>query len=451
MGFLDFLAAWLKRLFQGAPTKTETSALPFEGVPDWIEHQTDSVFKGLKAEALNRFSEIRFLLKETRNQLIVLEKKKAEPEAEKQNRNERLQRVVSSSQQTMVLRMRILLDKLEPPKMPEWEEMRQYSIGSFGLLQKETGLFGKNIAYTSLLHKEEVKSIGRHLSELETILKGLSNSFSSNSLFEQTNLAKNLRSQVFRLMQEQQRLEQESKRLHAEQKQFQQILSRQQASLAEIESSSEAKQWEQSREQLKELANQKEKLRRQLSELVSEIDKPLKRFQQLVSSNQWALEKEQSQFLSVLFENPLKALEKDPKGQSLKSLLKEILSAIDQKKITFKDEKEEAKRRSAVLHLLEYDFFSNFFWKQNELEKNRQQLEKQFHASEWSQQFESQQKQLQKILFEKEESEKALHHHQIALQKNHLLFEEKKALLEKQLSGIASEAVTVSFSNPEIG
>ncbi len=451
MGFLDSLAAWLKRLFQGSPTKAETSSLSFEGILDWIEQQTDSVFKELKTEALNRFSEIRFLLKEIRNQLIALEKKKAHPEAGNQNRNERLQRVVFSSQQTMVLRMRILLDKLEPPKMPEWEEMRQYSIGSFGLLQKETGLFGKNIAYTSLLHKEEVKSIGQHLSELETILKSLSNSFSSNPLFEQTNLAKNLHSAVFRLTQEQQRLEQESNRLHAEQKKFQQSLSRQQTGLAEMQSSSEARQWEQSQEQLKELANQKEKLRSQLSELVSEIDKPLKRFQQLVSSNQWALEKEQAQFLSVLSENPLKAMEKDPKGQSFKSVLKEILSAIDQKKIAFKDEKEEAKRRASVLHLLEYDFFSNFFWKQNELEKKRQPLEKQLQASAWSRQFESQQKQLQKTLVEKEESEKALHHHQIALQKNRLRFEEKKALLERQLSGIASESITVSFSNPEIG
>lgn len=447
MGFLDSIRLWLERLFQGKPKQAETSALPFETIPSWIEQQTDSEFKGLETESLNRFSEIRFLLKEIRNQLIALEKKKIESEEENQNRNERLQRVVSSSQQTMVLRMRILLDKLEPPKMPEWEEMRAYATGSFGLLQKETGLFGKNIAYTSLLHKEEVKSIGQHLSELETILKSLSNSFSSNPLFEQTNLAKNLHSQVFRLMQEQQRLEQESSRLHAEQKQFQQFLSRQQTGLAEMQSSLEAKQWEKIREQLTGLANQKEKLRSQLSELVSGIDKPLKRFQQLVSSNQWALEKEPAQFLSALSESPLKALEADPKGQSFKSILKEILSAIDQKKIAFRDEKEEAKRRSAVLHLLEYDFFSNFFWKQNELEKKRQQAEKQLHASEWSQRFEAQKKQLQKTLFEKEESEKALHHSQIALQKNRLLFEEKKSLLEKQLSGIASEAVTISFSD----
>jgi len=447
MGFLDSLAAWLKRLFQGAPAKATTSALAFETVPGWIEQQTDSEFKELKAEALNRFSEIRFLLKETRNQLSALEKKKTEPEEENQNRNERLHRVVFSSQQTMILRMRILLDKLEPPKMPEWEEMRQYSTGSFGLLQKETELFGKNIAYTSLLHKEEVKGIGQHLSELEGILKSLSNSFSSNPLFEQTQLAKNLHSQVANLKREQQRLEQESKRLQAEQKQFQQILSRQQTTLAATQSSSEARQWEQSQEQLKELSSQKEKLRSQLSELASEIDKPLKRFQQLVSSNQWTLEKEPAQFLSALSENPLKALEMDTKGQSFKSVLKEILSAIDQKKISFKDEKEEAKRRSAVLHLLEYDFFSNFFWKRNELEKKRQQIEKQLQGSEWNQQFETQKKQLQKTLSEKEESEKALHHHQIALQKNRLLFEEKKSLLERQLSGIASESVTISFSD----
>lgn len=442
MGFLDSFRVWLKRLFQTEPRQSKARALPFETVPSWIEQETDSEFEELEQLALNRFSEIRFLLKEIRSQLDALEKKRVDEEPA----NERLQRVVSSSQQTMVSRMRILLEKLEPPKTPQWKEIRSYASNAFGLLQKETELFGKNIAYTSLLHREEVKGIGQHLSELEQILKGLFDSFSANPLVERTQLAKNLHQQMTTLQQEIQSLERESKLLEQEQKQFAQKLSLQQSALAETHSSPEAKVLEEAQRELQNLSKQKEALHRQLSDLIGEIDKPLKRFSQLVTSNQWALEKQQAPFLSLLLENPPKAFETDPKGQSFKEILKELLSAVDQKRISFKDEKEEAKRRAAIQHLMDFDFFSNFFWKENELEKKRYQIEKQIQSEGWSVKLEEQQVRLQRILSEKNALEETFLQHRSALQKNRLLFEEKKILLEKKLSEIGSETISLSFS-----
>jgi hypothetical protein len=446
MGFLDSLLQWLRSFFSGSsqPVQAATeSAIPFESVPHWLEEKTGSVFKELKENALNRFSEIRFLLKEIRTQLTELEKKKGF--SEEQKVDERLQRVVLSSQQTMVQRMRILLDKLEPPKAPEWNEIHSYAVSSFGFLQKETELFGKNIAYTSLLHKEEIKGIGTHLSELEQILKSLSASFSRNPLSEQVARAKQLHAELSRLKTEQQQLEQQSYQLEKERKQLEKRLAEQQESIAEKESSSEAKEWKAIQEENVSLKKQREELQKQWSEQLGEIDKPLKRFSQLVSSNQWKLEPEQLQFLSVLSENPFKALEKDPKGQTLKEILEEILAAIDQQRISFKDEKEEAKKRAAILRLQEFDFFSNYFWKQNELEKKRQALEKRLQSSSWNRVLENNQKQLQSVLSEKNENEKESVHSTETLKKNRLLFQEKKETLQKQLSGIASTNVTVSF------
>lgn len=436
MGLWEQILDWVQQWF-GKKTP-QSYALKAVEIPVWAEEKTREETRALASMALNRFSEIRFLIKELTEELETLEKTPLEEAA-----HERLQKVVVSSQQTMVVRMRNLLEKLNPPTVAEWKNIHGYARSSFLLLQKETESFGKNIAYTSILRKDEIKSLGEHWTELESALKELFEAFSTSAAVEKTTVIQQTYEQVLRLQQESKAAFSEHKQLENELNEIENKIKQDQESLAAWTQSSEAKAVGELQEQLHALEKQKTVIREPVSEVLGSIDKPLKRFQQLASSGQWALEKELHAFLSVLAEKPFKALEMDPKAQRLKEVLQEMKKAIGEGKIGFKDEKEKAKRLEALENAQRFDFFSNFFWKENELEKKRRGLEKELQSRGFFEKAQSAQKQMQELLQEKKQLEQLLVQANVRQSKNQLAFLEKKEILEKQLSKIAEKPVTV--------
>ncbi|MBU0636362.1 hypothetical protein KKE06_05025 [Candidatus Micrarchaeota archaeon] len=439
MGFLN----GLKGVFGGSSKPPEAISLLFEETEQWIRKSTASHLESLKKATLNRFSEIRFLLKELDSNLTALEKK----EVNEEEASQRVQKVVSSSQHALVGRLKGLLHKVEPPQIAEWQQMREYGLNTFSVLQNEMALFGKNIAYTSILLRKEVKQIGVRLSELEKILKELSRSFDTNSLFEQSQKSQSIHQELVQLQQENTSLRHQAVQVEKELQQTNQKLLEQQKTLTAVQDSREAKELESLLEQTKELDEKKQALSRELFELIGGVDKPLKRFNQLVVSKHWHLEKNQVLFLALLVKNPASAFESDPKAQSFKAILKEMQSAIQDQKISFKDGKEKVKRLASLNQLLEFDFFSNFFWKQNELEKKNQQIEKQIHSNHFSKKLKEETQHLQQARLAANQSKEAVSQNQSAIQKNIGIQQEKKKALEKILSKIASASVTISFSS----
>ncbi|MBS3058502.1 MAG: hypothetical protein J4478_03830 [Candidatus Diapherotrites archaeon] len=129
------------------------------------------------------------------------------------------------------------------------------------------------------------------------------------------------------------------------------------------------------------LEAEKKSLREKANNLLAPLEKQLRKMQSLNESKGWVLESTSSRLLAAFLHDAFQALRQDPKGEGLKELLKELEKAIEAGKISFKDEKEKGKKMQALQELEKFDFFGEFFWKLNELDKRLSALNAELEKS----------------------------------------------------------------------
>lgn len=440
MGFLEAIAAFF-RSFSGRKKKTGpgSEAVLVAVFPEWIEKKTAARLKAVEKNALNRFVEIRQSLKMIRSHLDKLEKTVVPEE----KGNARFRKVASASQQAVVPRLRVLVEKLEPPKSPSLEQTVLFSRTAFPLLQKEMQTVGKNIVYTSVVLKEDMKLLGQEFESLEKQLQELQQTVEEDALLEKKTLCISRFSAFSDAQSAVLESEQALYRAEKEVRFAQQKTGEQKAFLLSLEKSPEFGALEKVASELQSVEAEAKKADETVSLLVAEIEKPLHRFVQLVNGNQWRLEKQDASFLQALSRSPVSALEADPKGQLFSRLVSEMESAVKEGILSFKDEKETEKQLAAMEKAKSFDFFSDFFWKKNELAKKKIALEKNREQHPLRSALEKTRRELSSLAVEMVSLEKERQGVLSTLEKNRSVLEERKKEVEELASVLSGKNITL--------
>ena len=295
--------------------------------------------------------------------------------------NERFNRAAATSKAQLETQLTRLLEKIDPKnRASTLEDARAYSGEGYVLLLKEINFFRKNIIYTSVYLKEEMKEIGETLQEI------MNNLFALNKAFEE-------KKDLFEFEKTQERLQKIKKLFSAlaensrEKEKLLQGVDAEEFSLGEkskkvsaIKEGEEMLSIKSLEEEKSKVMAEKQELKSEVSSLLSTIDRPLQRFKQLVDSERISLPKEEKEFLGALTTNPMIALKGDPKAVILKQILVKIKKAIEEGKIELKD-KEREKRIAALDEIMAFNFFEKVFWKLNEIQKRQIELDQKIEDS----------------------------------------------------------------------
>lgn len=366
-----------------------------------------------------KLAEIKHLLRQLQALLAELRK------ADAQSDNKRLQQIVSTAKSNAERQLAALAEKLQPPAASEPAVVRRYCIDASALLQREIGLFGKNIAYTSISFKQQVKNLGDTFRQLSECFSGLQSDFSgASAVFLQQSVSdtvKGLRAKADAIEKEGKEIDELQNSIAG----LQQKAVEQQQALQRLQQSDEFAQINALNGEKAELLRSKQSAKTETIDLFSKVERPLHRMQKAVNAGKLSLERELSVFLREVLANPFDALRVDPKAVKLRQLLGEVVKAIEQNKIELK-EKEREKRLAALRELLAFNFFDRVFWRFNQLdaqlaavEKKLQQLpaeQKERNMLNELNQSKKEAEQMQGQLREKKAQLKNMQQQQIALQ-----------------------------------
>jgi len=429
LGFVE----WLFGLFFGKKQEKPAArhTMKFADFDAWLAKHLEKEQKQLLDFALPKFAEIKHLLKQSRAELDALLEKNVESE----QGDKRLRKIVGTSQKTFVSHMKQLLEKLQPPVTAQADTVRDYCTNALPLLEKEIGSFGKNIAYTSIILKEEVHTVGANIKELQAVLKALHGFLSEKPVLALSRETRELQLRLSELFSEQLSLSGSIEEANSELQAVKKKIVLLETELLELGASEEARVLEGLETAKKSLLEQKEKLRSELVDLLAPIDKPLRRLESLAVSGAFPLAVQEKEFLRLFLRDPLLALKQDPRADDLKKILKLLKSAIDNGAVSLKDEKEKEKRLLALDNLSTFDFFGNFFWKSNQLEVELQKTEKELLHNKSMQQKALATRGIASAKKELEEKTKAID----SMKKKQSALEETAGKLKAALENIASK------------
>lgn len=421
-----------EKIFGKKEEKTKTVNL--KELKSVLEERQKDSSKSLLEQAKKKFPEISRLLNDLKFELNSLK----EINLEKEGPNTYLRKIVETSKKGFLSRTNALAERLSPPKPENFQAVKAYSLSSLSIFRKEFSDFQKLISYTGILAKEQMKNISKIVSELDSVFSELEQSAKGN-VSKGLNELNLLVSEIEEAEKEAREKERQKSAALKEEKEAEEEIKTREQKVSELEKGEEYSGIKSALEEKKGLEEKKDELRQKISSLISLVEKPLKKLQNLCENNQYFLEKDEKRLLNTYLSNPVLAAKQDPKAESLKKILSEAEKLIKDKKISFKNKKEENKRLESINYLKEFDFFSEFFWKMNEIETKLSEKEKKIHSSEIFKK--------QSILKQKAESSKKL-----LLQKKELLSSIEKKLKEKrkkleELKKSLKEAVYKEFQN----
>jgi len=340
---------------------------------EFLEKEAVARKKNLFEEAAKILAEIRHLLLETKSMLESL------GVAESSGKSGRLDRIVSTAKTNALKQLFSLLKKLNPPNTENPVELRTYCLESIQAMH-QAGHFGKNVAYAGISFKEEMKSIGENLKQVNISFHKLKDLFDKNSVvFAGTKLNELLVS-IEAKEKTSAKAVQSITLLEKNLKDFSLKKTRLELELKELEQGPEFKEIASLNERKAELLRNKQGVKTDLLDIFAKIEKPLHRLGKAVNAGKILLPEKQASFLNTLLLNPVKALKLDPRAETLRLVLLETKSAIDSGLIELKP-KEKEKKLAIISELLSFDFFSELFWKLNKIDSEILAIEKQLASS----------------------------------------------------------------------
>lgn len=364
---INFLSSFFSR--NKKKPSGEEIKIHLSELPKFIENEFLSEKKMLLDFCAKKISEIRY----AHNKSVSIVERISKKELESKQ-NERMNRVAITSKNQLVVQLTRLLEKINPNSAgSSIDEIRKYSGESYFLLSEEIITFRKNIAYTSLYLKEDMKLLGETLQELMNALHSMNTEFENHKNF--FHFEKTLRLIEKTLLDKANinLLDAQIKSLSAIANKKLDEIKKQNQEMEELRSGTEMTLLKSKEDQINKLMEKKQELRTQISALILSIDRPLQRFKQLVDSNRWKLSANEKEMLELFITNPIQALRKDPKADLFKKILGDIVKAIMEGKIELK-EREKEKRLEALQEIINFDFFGEVFWKMNELQKKQNEL-----------------------------------------------------------------------------
>jgi len=354
----------LKELFFGKPNAGEKKQLSLEQAKELLKRKKAEEEKELEKKAGKKFSEINALIKDGMESLRGI----GEMDFEAEGENKFLRKIVQSSKEEFVQKMQNLLEKTRPPEGREFRARFDYCRNALREYQQEITGFRKNIAYTGILVKKEMQNFAKGIESMEKELAFIAEIAQESKWQKAAMLAEKaegieaLKKQALEAQAKAGEIEKETARLEEQKKEAEE-------KRKVLQEGERFKELEKNSSEKERLEQEKSMVKEKALNILAPLEKQLRKMQTLGASGEWLLEKEQERMLNAYLQDCFTALKQDPKGEVLKQVLQEMRKAIKDGKIAFKEEKERAKKEAAIGELENYDFFNNFFWKLNEIEK----------------------------------------------------------------------------------
>lgn len=341
-----------------------------ETLPKLLEKNFNVKNNELEVFSAKKISELKFLYQKS-NALL---KKIKESDLEKKE-NERFNKAANTAKKQMQKQIEKILERIDPSKTSsELRSVYAYSKESFVFLFNEINSYRKSIAYTSVYLKDEMKELGSTLGEILKEFEEINKEFEKeNDIFEFENLKEEIKN-VQNINQEINKLNDNKNNYEEDLKKIKENKKETENNLEKVKDSDNSKLLKKFEEEKSELLNKKQSLKIELTSMISTVDKPLNKYLILAKGGREKITKEEIDLLELFLTNPIYALKKDLKGESIKSILTKVLGAIEDEKIDLK-EKEKEKRIDALRELISFDFFGNIFWKINQIQKEINEIE----------------------------------------------------------------------------
>ncbi|MBN1941171.1 MAG: hypothetical protein JW772_03235 [Candidatus Diapherotrites archaeon] len=366
MGFLDKL--------RGKP-KLEEKQILLKDVDSFLESRVSKKRSELDKAVASKFSEIKHLLKQTNALLSRLETKSVESE------NPKLKKIVQTSKAQALNQLSSLVQRLEPVSLNDLSAVQKYCYESNAMLKTELASFGKNIAYTSIVLKEDMREIGSLVSDLQNVFSSLGKEFSKNKEVFMQSRVREMLEKISSNGKEISDLNSEISELQGSVLEAEKLIDSLHSDLKRIRTSPEAQSLLELEAQRKALLTEKQALEQEIFDRVFVIEKPLRKLYRLVEIGKTGLSKSQENFLRDFLKSPVSALKSDPRGDYFKAVLQELENHIVNGNIGLK-EKEVEKKKALLQGLLNFDFFENFFWKANKFETDLNKIDKDLKSNE---------------------------------------------------------------------
>jgi len=369
MGFLD-------RLRGGAQREPLLIELRLGEVQGFVEKKAGEKQYVIEKDMPARFSEIKHLIRETRGLLKDLEKTEISDAG-----NKRFRKAARTAKKDSIKKIDSVMHKIQPPFTTDAERIRSYCYESLSLLQEKIRSSSRSIAYTSVILKDVMKKIGRKIEALEHTFKSLVETIKNNTILFEKNKVLELVSELEADFNEMNRGEAERaellkalETLKAEKSRAEDVLHR----LMNSEASAELHGLEGRR---KALLLERLSIRNEMVNTVAGVARPIKKLDNLASHGKYFLEEDSKLAMGLFLKGPEVLFRQDQKAAKFKQLLRELKGAIAAEKLKLKP-REREKKLEEIDFLLGFDFFSNFFWKENKLEKELNEISEKEKASE---------------------------------------------------------------------
>jgi len=356
MGMLDFL-------------KQKAKPVSLEEAKKLAMSEFDAEKKDILDFSSKKFAEIKHLSIRLTKSASLFENHKIDLN----EGNKKYRQIVVTSQKNLVRQLKGISKKIVPPTEFESDTLREYITKSNLVITNDLMPYWKNIALAKLMLKDEVNSIGNDLKELLDTLEELQKKAFSEKLI---NLEK-INDFLEKIKENKKLLEELDLKISDSKnkiKEKEKMVVKLDGKISDKKNSKEV-------ESLNEFTNKKESFEKQKQELVANfnselapVEKILKRLQSVAESTK-ILDPKEKELLGFLLSTPARAVTLDPKGTAFKSVIVKAEKLVKQGTISFKD-KEKEKKFSALSKLIEKDFFSDYFWKLNNVQSDLNQIEK---------------------------------------------------------------------------
>jgi len=430
MGFLG-------RIF-GIGKKKQVS-LKISEVEAFAEETIAEKRKALLLDSKKRLSEVKHLLLVLNDAIEGLEAAEVSEDG-----NARLKRVARTSKASVARKLRSLAKKISVPSTSDPGKIREFVFSARGILQKELVASYKSLAYTGLVLKEKLGVIGEKVDEIDRVFAEMQKMFDENkNVFEHETIRQKtdeIKLALQRISAEKEGL----KEINSSARKLAGEKEKSSSEIAEFRESGEFSALNALRQRKDEISGEQRALNERLLSLVSPLSKPLKKLMALVERKEFFLENSSPDFLKAVDSDILRALKGDPSGEKLKKLMRDLLNAMARGKIELKDKISE-KAGETANRVLAIDFMGEFFWKENELQKELREIDKKIASNDVEkrakfleqkqQMFEKNLAQTLKLQEEKKALLNELNENTISL----------KNELEKRLSGFSDSNVSVAL------
>ncbi|MFH0714935.1 MAG: hypothetical protein V1847_04175 [Candidatus Diapherotrites archaeon] len=357
------ISGFFKSVF--GPSKESIVEVPaeksLEEISEWLSAREKEERKKVVEKMLSKLSQVRELLRRIGSAMGEVEKSDVSATSEKHD--VRLRKIVGTSKDVFVNRMRAVIEKLEPPQSKEYSALQKYARESGFVLEREVNATWKNIAYTGILVENELKQVGGPLQELSKELKEFHQNFFQN---QSLSSIENARQKATALLENRLELEEGKKELDSLEGKLSEQTKKVESleeKLKALQNSEEIQSISTLKEQKSKLLTEKRELKARAVNVFTPLEKPLRKFQKMAEEEQVPLAKPDFQLLTSFNSDPFLALEHDSNFERLQKMTSQMLSLVEQGKIEFKDEKEKQKKLEAIKEAVHFDFSSNIFSK----------------------------------------------------------------------------------------